>query len=82
MAASNAERQRQYRQRQKAGYGERLNMAVNLNAKRGIERLARRYGVTQRAMLESLISDADKAADLELTKTGTSDELRTYYDGA
>lgn len=40
--ATNAEKQRVYRQRHlQDGEGERLNMVISINAKRSLERLAR-----------------------------------------
>jgi hypothetical protein len=61
------------------GTGERLNIMIDLHAKRALERLAKCYGVTQKAMLEQLLKKAenaalDKAAHLP---SGQAD----YYDG-
>ena len=64
MAKSNAERQKAYRAgRARAGdNGElRINTFVTTSAALGLKRLAKHYAVTQRAMLERLIADADKA---------------------
>ena len=64
MAKSNAERQKAYRAgRARAGdNGElRINTFVSRSAASNLKRLAKHYGVTQRAMLEQLIHDADKA---------------------
>ena len=41
--------------------GERLNMVVGISAKRALERLARHYAVSQRAMLEQLLTGAERA---------------------
>ena len=41
--------------------GERLNMVIGISAKRALERLARHYAVSQRAMLERLLTGAEKA---------------------
>ena len=41
--------------------GERLNMVVGISAKRALERLARHYAVSQRAMLERLLAEAERA---------------------
>lgn len=77
MAFSNAEIQRRYRERQKQdGGGERLNTVVGISAKRQLERLARHYGVTQRAMLERVLADTESA-----TVDGLADTA-AYYDGA
>lgn len=64
MAKTAAQRQAQYRAtRYKAGprgNGERrLNTWVSTGAHLALERLARRYGVTQREMLERLICAED-----------------------
>jgi len=58
MAMTNAEKQASYRQRRiKEGDGERLQAVISLQAKRGLERLARHAGLSQAAMLERLILD-------------------------
>jgi hypothetical protein len=65
MAKSNAQRQAEYRERHLKiidGKGERLNLIVDLHAKRALERLATCYVVTQRALLERLIREAESAA--------------------
>ncbi len=65
MSMSNAQRQAAYRQRQLHdidGQGERLNIVLDTTAKRTLERLASCYGVTQRAMLQSLLASAEQAA--------------------
>ena len=82
MAQSNAERQRAYRVRHlkdENGTGERLNIMLDLHAKRALERLAKCYGVTQRAMLEKLLIQAESAAldAVSPLPNGQAD----YYDG-
>ncbi len=80
MAQSNAERQAAYRTRHlkdENATGERLNLLVDIHAKRALERLAIRYSVTQRDMLQTLITDAEKA----LVNTLSSNEQSSYYDG-
>ncbi len=65
MAKSNAQRQSDYRVRHLKdldGQAERLNLLVNLHAKRALERLASCYAVTQREILERLLRQADHAA--------------------
>ena len=65
MAKSNAQRQSDYRARHLKdldGQAERLNLLVNLHAKRALERLAACYAVTQREVLEGLLREADHAA--------------------
>ena len=82
MAKSNAERQAAYRARHlkdEDGAGERLNLVIDLHAKRALERLATCYGVTQREALERLVLDADRAAldKVAAQPTGHAD----YYAG-
>ena len=63
MAQTTAERQAAYRTRHlhdEGGTGERLNVVINLHAKRALERLASCYGVTQLAMLERIIAAAER----------------------
>ncbi len=82
MSQSNAQRQAAYRARHLKddnGKGERLNLVIDLQAKRAIERLAVCYGVTQKEIMERLALGAervtlDKAATLP---KGPDD----YYDG-
>jgi predicted Zn-dependent protease len=79
MAQTNAERQAAYRARHLKdvdGEGERLNMVVDTKSKLTLKRLAIRYGVTQRDVLEGLIDDAEKA----LLKKLSSAEQAEYYD--
>ena len=63
--ATNAERQRAYRQRHLQdvdSIGARLNLVVSVQAKAQLGRLARHHGVSQRAMLERLLAEAEQAA--------------------
>ena len=79
MAKTNAERQAAYRERHlkdEQGMGERLNMVVDMKTKLALKRLAIRYGVTQRDVLEGLIDDAEDALLKELSATEQSE----YYD--
>ena len=65
MALSGAERQAAYRERHlkdENGKGERLSLVIDMHAKRALERVAACYGVTQRAMLERLLAQAEEAA--------------------
>ncbi len=65
MAMSGAERQAAYRERHlkdENGKGELLSLVIDLHAKRALERVAACYGVTQRAMLERLLVQAEEAA--------------------
>jgi hypothetical protein len=62
--AENRRRQAEFRQRHLKDDGasrERLNMLISFQAKRRLERLAFYSGVTQRAMLERLLAEADRA---------------------
>jgi hypothetical protein len=80
MAKSNAERQAAYRTRHlkdEDGKGERLNLVIDLHAKRALERLATCYAVTQRAMLERILVEAERAA---LAGVPVSEHAE-YYDG-
>ena len=40
---------------------ERLNMVIGISAKRALERLARHYAVSQRAMLGQLLTEVERA---------------------
>lgn len=60
MAKTVAERQTAYRARRHEGEGDRrLNTWIRSAADLALERLARRYGVTKREMIERLASAAD-----------------------
>ena len=78
-AATSAERQAAYRRRHLDEIDSldsaRLNIIVPIATKRALERLARRYAVTQRDMLKRVIEDAERAA----TNALSSSELRRYY---
>jgi hypothetical protein len=79
LAKSNAERQRAYRERHLndlEGQGERLNGIIKLSTKRTLERLASCYGVTQRAVLEKIIDEAESRL---LSKLG-SKKQEAYFD--
>lgn len=80
MAKTNAERQKAYRAgRARAGdNGElRINTFVATGAALGLKRLAKHYAVTQRAMLERLIGDADKAVSAPMDDA----EFERYLSG-
>jgi hypothetical protein len=79
MGKSSAQRQAEYRQRHlkdEAGTLERLNLLPQVSANRQLERLAYCYGVTQRAMLEKLLADAERAT-LDAISSG---EQRGYLE--
>jgi hypothetical protein len=64
MAMTNAQRQAAYRVRQLKSddvLAQRLNLMIDLHAKCALERLALCYGVTQRAILETLLIQAQRA---------------------
>lgn len=80
MTQSNAERQAAYRARHLKDLDatcERLNLIISMNAKKALERLSSYYAVTQRAMLERLLAEAQRAAISGLT----GKEQDAYYDG-
>lgn len=82
MAKSSAQRQAEYRARRafagSDGNGERrINTWVSTACGLGLERLAKRYGVTQREMLERLVTTADK--DIISSLDIDSDEWRAYF---
>ena len=79
MATSNAQRQAAYRARHltsEEGQGERLNLIVDIHTKRALERLAQCYGVTQRAMIERIVQQAEHAAI-----DAAPDRHGDYYEG-
>ena len=82
MAKSNVERQAAYRRRNlksEEGKGERLDVVIDLHAKRALERLARHQGITLRAMLEKLLIEAEQAiVDKLAALPGGCSE---YYEG-
>lgn len=63
MPMTPAERQRAYRQRKLAdGTDARLDVLVSASAAAALQRLARHHGISQRAMLERVLADAEQAA--------------------
>jgi hypothetical protein len=78
MGKSTAQRQAEYRQRHlkgETGALERLNLLVQVSAKRQLERLAYCDGVTQRAMLEKLLAEAERATLNALSPEAQGDYL-------
>ena len=78
MAQTNAQRQAAYRARHlkhENGMGERISVLVDVHIKRALERLASRYKVTQRAMLQTLIANAES----KLLSTLPTSEQDSYY---
>ncbi len=82
MSKSNVQRQRNYRYRHLKQTGEayemleRINQMISFSAKSSLKRLASYYGVTQRAILERLIVDADNL----LINTLPNEQHNDYYD--
>lgn len=82
MRKSNAQRQRAYRDRhlkltdELDDMLERINQMVSLPAKNALKRLASYYGVTQRAILESAIANAERT----LLDTLPGEHQNHYYD--
>ena len=82
MKQSNAQRQRNYRDRHLKQTGEehemldRINQMVSLSAKNSLKRLASCYGVTQRAMLEKAIEETENKLLSKLPNARQND----YYD--
>jgi len=71
MATSNAARQAAYRAKHLSGLdndASRLNLIISDGAKRALERLSSCYGVTQKAMIEKLLIDAELAACREAAR--------------
>ncbi len=82
MLTPNAKRQAAYRARRKndeSAPTERLNLIIDLHAKRALERLAKCYGVTQKTMIQRLLIEAEHVAIDAATAlpNGQAD----YYDG-
>ena len=80
MAQTNAQRQAAYRTRHLSGdnaTSERLSLLIDVHTKRSLERLAAYHGITQRAMLQTLLASAEKA----LVKKLPSAEQAGYYAG-
>jgi hypothetical protein len=76
MPSSNAERQRRYRQRHLVeGTDTRLNTVVSPHAKAALVRLAKHYAVTERAMLERLLTEAES----ELVQGFSTSKQKQYY---
>ena len=67
MAKTSAERQAAYRARRNDGDGDRrVNTWISTQADLALERLAHRYGVTKREMIERLVISADREIVKEL----------------
>lgn len=74
MGKTAAERQRAYRQRRIAdGTDARLDMVVSASAAAALQRLAAHQGISQRAMLEQVLAQAEQA-----TLAGMADPAGYY----
>ncbi len=81
MAMTSTERQAKYRATHAEDATiERLSMNVSLSAKRALERLARRQGVTQRALLEGLIESAERELLARMERETPGFSYAEYYD--
>ncbi len=80
MTTQNRDRQAAYRKRQRNGASDnvRLNSWVSSDAHFALGRLAKRHGLTRRAMLEKLVIDADGAVRDSLD-LGTAN-WENYFD--
>lgn len=78
MAKTNAEIQKQYREKQKDEESEnrRLNTFLNLHAKLAIDKLALHYGITKKEALEKIILDHQT----ELTRSMSDEDFVKYHD--
>jgi hypothetical protein len=79
MAMTNAERQRRYRQKHlkdEAGGKERLNLMLDFRAKLTLDRLTKRYAVTQAELIERLLREEQD----RLLDTLDAEEQTAYYD--
>jgi len=83
MRKSNAQRQRDYRERHLRDIGdehdmlERINLMVSYTAKQSLKRLASYSGITQRAMLEQVLSETEQ----HVLDTLNGRQQDDYYDG-
>lgn len=83
MRKSNAQRQRDYRERHLRDIGdehdmlERINLMVSYTAKQSLKRLANYSGITQRAMLEQVLSETEQ----HLLDTLSGRQQDDYHDG-
>jgi hypothetical protein len=83
MSKSNAQRQRDYRERHLKGLGEeydmldRINLMVSHTAKTSLKRLANYSSTTQRAMLEMVLAEAEQ----RLMETLSGRQQNDYDDG-
>ena len=60
MALTNAEKQRNHREKRRENFDRRIQAVVSLHIKKALERMSKHHGITQQAMLERLIDEEDK----------------------
>ena len=60
MALTNAEKQRNHREKRRENFDCRIQSVVSLETKKQLERLSRHYGITQQEMLKRLIGEEDR----------------------
>ena len=81
MAMNSTQRQARFRARHTEDATiERLSMNIGLSAKRALERLARRQGLTQRALLEGLIESAERELLARMERDTPGFSYAEYYD--
>jgi len=76
---TNAQRQADFRRRHfksEDGKLDRLNLAISVSSKAQLRRLASCYGVTQRAMLERILADAEN----QVINSLPADRQGDYYE--
>ncbi len=76
---ADARRQKAYRARMRDVDGpmvEWLKTVIDLRAKRALERLARHYGVTQRAALERMIAETERREIAAMEPSSQADYYR------
>ncbi len=78
MALTNAQIQAAYRARhiKDSASARRLDLVIDADSVTAIKRLAAHYRVTQRAMLQTIIGDAQQA----VLATMDSDRQRAYFE--
>ena len=79
MAMSNAERQKRYRERAKSLDESkmlgRISSMVSVTAECQLKRLARHYGISQRAMLEKLLQEHEDC----VLSVITPEQAKAYF---
>jgi hypothetical protein len=82
MAKTSSERQAEYRARlAKDGLEVRLSTVVSVPSRAQLERVAGYFGISQRRVLEIMLSMADQMVQCHLHDQPDADLLRAYLDG-